>query len=158
MKTAQWSAHIRRCSAALLLAALAHCASAQNSSLYDARNYRPFITDQRAAQVGDSLVVLVYESAAATNQAKVTVNKETKVDISATDHHNTLGGAFNTNNGAEGGGVERRSGEVIAKVSALRAEVSEDQFTDGCRVRGEAGGVEPVDESEQGGVLVPLQA
>lgn len=117
MKTAQWS---QRRNGALLLAliALAHAAPAQNTSLYQEQSYRPLIIDQRAARVGDSLVVLVYESATATNQANVKVNKESSIDISATDHHNRIGGALNTANDAEGGGVERRSGEVIARVSA----------------------------------------
>lgn len=122
MKIARWSAHMSRRDGWPLLAALtllaAHDAAAQNNSLYDADRYRPFITDQRAAHVGDSLVVLVYESAAATNQTNVKVNKDSSIDLSATDRHNTVGAGFSAASDGEGGGIERRSGEVIARVSA----------------------------------------
>lgn len=92
--------------------------NAQPSSLYHAENYQALVIDHRAKQVGDSLVVLVYESATATNQANTKVNKSSSVDVSAGDGHNTIGGTFSAANDANGGGVERRSGEVLARVSA----------------------------------------
>jgi flagellar L-ring protein precursor FlgH len=126
VKTGQWSAIFRslETAALLFLVAAPSCGHAQNSSLYHAREYRALITDQRATRVGDSLVVLVYESATATNQTNVKVNKETSIDVSATDHNNSIGGGLNTGSDAEGGGIERRSGEVVARVSATVLEIT----------------------------------
>lgn len=125
MKIVQWSATNKRinvatCCATLLLAALATgslpCA-AQPSSLYHEQEFHALVTDHRAKQVGDSLVVLIAETASATNQANTKVNKSSGLDINASDGHNKIGGKFNTANDADGGGVERRSGEVLARVS-----------------------------------------
>jgi flagellar L-ring protein precursor FlgH len=99
---------------ALPLAALAD----EASSLYHPQSFRALVTDHRAAKVGDSLVVLVYESATATNQAATTVNKKSSISLGASDNHNSVGGKFNTASDADGGGVEKRSGELLARVSA----------------------------------------
>ena len=85
---------------------------------YHAQDYQPLVVDRRAKNIGDSLVVLVYETATATNQADTKVNKSSSLAISATDNHNKVGGKIDTANDADGGGVERRSGEVVARVSA----------------------------------------
>lgn len=126
MTTGQWSAIVRNLEAAalLLLIAAPLGGNAQDSSLYRAHEYRALITDQRAMHIGDSLVVLVYESAAATNQTNVKVNRETSIDVSASDRHNTIGGSLDTGNDAQGGGIERRSGEVIARVSATIMDIT----------------------------------
>ena len=104
---------------AALCAALSFAAGAdEGSSLYRAQEFRALVTDHRASKIGDSLVVLVYETAAATNQAATQVNKKTSISLGASDNHNSIGGKLNTGNEADGGGVEKRSGEVLARVSA----------------------------------------
>jgi len=102
----------------LLAGGCAGFADAQSSSLYQEQNYRALVNDHRARQIGDSLVVLVYESATATNQAATSINKSSNLKLSAGDGHNTIGGTMGTDSDADGGGVERRSGEVLARVSA----------------------------------------
>lgn len=131
MKTVQWSATnkpVNGCAplGALLLAlALSPLpCSAQQSSLYREQDYEALVTDNRAKKIGDSLVVLVYESATATNRANTSVNKSTNVDVAAGDGYNRVGGTLNTSNDADGGGVERRSGEVLARVSATIVDIA----------------------------------
>lgn len=97
---------------------------AQPSSLYHAQEFQALVTDNRAKQIGDSLVVLVYESATATNRANTTVNKSTNIEVGAGDGYNTVGGSLNTANDANGGGVERRSGELLARVSATVVDIN----------------------------------
>jgi flagellar L-ring protein precursor FlgH len=110
--------------ALLVAAGLPPHALAQPSSLYDAQEFEALVTDNRARQIGDSLVVLVYESATATNRANTTVNKSTNIEVGASDGYNTVGGSLNTANDANGGGVERRSGEVLARVSATVVDIN----------------------------------
>lgn len=119
MKIVQWSATINNISAVVLLSLLTVSAlcDAQPSSLYREQDYQALVVDRRAKQVGDSLVVLVYETASATNQANTKVNKDSSIDLGASDGHNKVTGKFSAANDAEGGGVERRSGEVLARVS-----------------------------------------
>jgi flagellar L-ring protein precursor FlgH len=74
--------------------------------------------------VGDSLTVLIYESATATSRADTSASRTSKLDVSATDLHNTVGGKVSTDNDFEGGGAERRSGEVIARVSVTVVEIA----------------------------------
>lgn len=92
--------------------------AASGSSLYQPGDYRALVGDHRAVGIGDSVVVLVYESAVATNQTNVTVSKSTNIAASANDRHNTVGGGLETDNDANGSGIERRSGAVVARVSA----------------------------------------
>jgi flagellar L-ring protein FlgH len=112
--------------AALLLAAAGTAlpSIAQETSLYRAQEFQALVTDNRAKRIGDSLVVLVYESATATNRANTTVNKSTNIDVGASDGYNRVGGSLDTSNDADGGGVERRSGEVLARVSATVVDIA----------------------------------
>lgn len=105
--------------------AIALCGAwqAEGSSLYNSDEYRALVNDHRAKQIGDSVVVLVYESAVATNSASTQTNKSANLGVSATDNHNSIGGKLSNNSDTEGGGVERRSGEVVAKVSATVVDI-----------------------------------
>jgi flagellar L-ring protein FlgH len=107
----------------LMLPQAAPC-GAQSSSLYRAQDYQALVTDNRAKKIGDSLVVLVYETATATNQTNTKVNKSSKLDVSAGDGYNTVGGNLSTANDANGGGVEKRSGEILARVSATVMDIT----------------------------------
>lgn len=92
-------------------------------SLYEPTSYQPLATDARANAVGDALTVLIYESATATSRANTSADRSSTIDLRATDLDETVGAAFSSNNEFEGGGVERRSGEVIARVSVTIREV-----------------------------------
>jgi flagellar L-ring protein FlgH len=111
---------VTRAAAALLLATGAY---APAQSLYESDTYRPLATDLRAHEVGDILTVLIFESASATSHANTTADRTSTLDVRATDLHNTIGGAYTSNNEFEGGGTERRTGEVIARVSVTVTEV-----------------------------------
>lgn len=62
-------------------------------------------------------MVLVYESATASNQTDTRRNKSTSLNLSASDTHNSIGGELNNSSEEQGGGIERRSGQVVARVS-----------------------------------------
>lgn len=127
MKIVQWSAAIRRANPRVLLRYVAllllWAASARAGSLYNPTEYQALIHDHRAKRVGDSLVVLVYETASATNQTNTKTNKSAAVAVNATDTYNPIGGKLGVSNDADGGGVEKRSGQVIARVSATVVDV-----------------------------------
>lgn len=105
-----------------LLAAMTSGAACAES-LYDASAYQALIYDHRAKNIGDSVVVLVYESATATNETDTKRNKSASLNLSATDNHNSIGGKLNNASDEEGGGVERRSGQVVARVSATVIDI-----------------------------------
>jgi flagellar L-ring protein FlgH len=106
-----------------LVAAACQALPVAAGSLYNPGEYQALITDHRASKVGDSLVVLVYESATATNKADTSLNKSSAVSVEASDGYNRVGGSLDTSNTADGGGVERRSGEVVARVSATVTDI-----------------------------------
>jgi len=118
---------VRRCNnkfiSALLFLAMSAAWHVECGSLYSSDDYRALVNDHRAKQIGDSVVVLVYESAVATNSASTKTNKSADLSLNATDNHNSIGGKLSNNSDTEGGGVERRSGEVVAKVSATVIDV-----------------------------------
>lgn len=99
--------------------------SAAAQSLYEPARFQPLATDARAHRVGDTLTVLIYESATATSRANTTAERSSTLDARAGDLDQTVGAHYSSNNEFEGGGVERRSGEVIARVSVTVREVLE---------------------------------
>ena len=103
--------------AAYLAIALVASSNLRADSLYDSTTYRALAEDHRAYKVGDSITVLIYESASATSRADSNAGRTSKLDVSATDLHNIVGGNVRSENSFQGGGEERRSGEVIARVS-----------------------------------------
>lgn len=105
------------------LLALCFCAVSYSQSLYNPSTYQPLATDQRAHQVGDSLTVLIYESATATSRANTSADRSSKIDVRATDLDDVAGVGYSSNNEFDGGGVEKRSGEVVARVSVTVKEV-----------------------------------
>lgn len=90
----------------------------ETGSLYSEGTYQPLIEDHRARFLGDTLTILIYEAASATSKADTDTEKNSEISIRASDTHNTVGGDFSGSSAFDGGGVERRSGEVIGKISA----------------------------------------
>lgn len=105
------------------LCVLAGATWAQAGSLYNPTEYQALINDHRAKRVGDSLVVLVYETASATNQTNTKTSKSTAVGVNASDSYNPISAKFGASSDADGGGVEKRTGQVIARVSATVVDV-----------------------------------
>ncbi|WP_346837611.1 flagellar basal body L-ring protein FlgH [Microbulbifer sp. SAOS-129_SWC] len=87
-------------------------------SLYHEESYRALVEDNRAYSVGDTITVMIYEAASATSKADTDANKNSDISLSATDSHNRVGAKFSGSSEFNGGGVERRSGEVLARISA----------------------------------------
>lgn len=105
---------------ALFLMTAAHA-----SSLYDDKTYRALATDHRAYRVGDTLTVLIYETAEATNSASTRADRKSSLDLSASDIDDAVGAKYKSDNQFSGGGIEQRSGKVLARVSVSVAEVLE---------------------------------
>jgi flagellar L-ring protein FlgH len=113
----------RAWAAALILAW--HTSVAPAETLYNADTFRDLAADHRAHRIGDNITVLIYESASATSRADSTANRSSRVEATATDLHNTVGGNFGIDNTFQGGGQERRSGEVIARVSVTVVDIAD---------------------------------
>lgn len=120
MKIVQWSKTVAILNGVLVLAlaAVAPHAGAQQSGLYRAQTFQALIADHRARRIGDSVVVLVYESASATNATDIKVNKSSDLSLSASDGHSPIADKLSAASNGAGGGVETRSGQVLARVSA----------------------------------------
>lgn len=101
------------------------CATAARAEggLYDAAAFRPLAADHRAYRVGDTLTILVHESAAATSRAATETSRSANVDVSVTDLHSVGGGQYSSDNTFDGEGVERRSGELLARVTVTVTDV-----------------------------------
>lgn len=91
---------------------------AETGSLYSEATYQSLVEDHRAKFLGDTLTVLIHEAATAVSKADTDTDKNSKISVRASDTHNTVGGDFRGSSEFDGGGVERRSGEVIGKISA----------------------------------------
>ncbi|MFI2813195.1 MULTISPECIES: flagellar basal body L-ring protein FlgH [Microbulbifer] len=89
----------------------------ETGSLYSEETYQSLVEDHRARFLGDTLTVLIHEAASATSKADTDTEKNSKISVRASDTHNTVGGDFRGSSEFDGGGVERRSGEVIGKIS-----------------------------------------
>ncbi|WP_237057176.1 flagellar basal body L-ring protein FlgH [Microbulbifer sediminum] len=89
----------------------------ETGSLYSDETYQSLVEDHRARFLGDTLTVLIYEAASATSKADTDTEKNSRISVRASDTHNTVGGDFRGSSEFDGGGVERRSGEVIGKIS-----------------------------------------
>jgi flagellar L-ring protein precursor FlgH len=106
-----------------LLAVLLAGAAAAADSLYDPATFRSLVTDRRAYRAGDVLTLLIYESATATTTTNSAANRKSKIEARAANLESAVGGSLNTDNQFEGGGVEKRTGQVIARVSVAVTDV-----------------------------------
>lgn len=106
------------CAVVLLTAFAVH-----GENLVDTNSYHGLAADDRAHRVGDSVTVLVYEAASATSRANTTADRSSSIDARASDLDDIAGVTYSADNRFDGGGVERRSGEVVARVSVTVREV-----------------------------------
>jgi flagellar L-ring protein precursor FlgH len=107
----------------LLVLLLAGSGFAFSDSLYDVATYRPLATDRRAYREGDVLTLLIFESATATTSAKTSINRNSKLSGRAANLESAVGGSLDIQNEFDGGGVEKRTGEVVARVSVSVSDV-----------------------------------
>ncbi len=106
---------------AILCASLPWMACA--GSLYQEASFRALVSDHKATNVGDVVTVLIYESASATSRTDTTTNKDSSISLGAFDTINSVGAGVDAESQFNGGGVETRSGKVIARVTATVVRV-----------------------------------
>jgi flagellar L-ring protein precursor FlgH len=96
------------------------CAQAHAADLYQPDSWSALASDRNARKIGDSLTIIVYESATATNTASSGSSRNTDVggDVS-------FGTTFSKSaklgiqNGSDNSGTTGRSGGMIAQISAV---------------------------------------
>lgn len=79
--------------------------------------------DQRASQIGDSLTVLVYQSAEARNAARSTRGRTSSVDARGQVNGSSERAGLSFGGDFDGGGEVRRSETFITQISAVVVEV-----------------------------------
>lgn len=97
--------------------------SALAVSLYGDDTYRPLVIDHRAARPGDTLTVLIVESASASTSARTDTSKESSVNVLATDGHGEITGQLAVAGAFDGNGTINRAGQIVARVSVTVQEV-----------------------------------
>ena len=107
----------------LLALFLASTAAFGADSLYDPSTYRSLVTDRRAYREGDILTLLIYESATATTTANTSINRNSKISAQVANLDTAVGGSLDFDNQFDGGGIEKRTGEVVARVSVAVTDV-----------------------------------
>lgn len=98
---------------------------AQAESLYSTQTYKPLTMDKRAYRAGDTLTVLVSESATAFTSADTNLERTSDLSIGvstnvATETHNA---DLNFGNGTSGKGKTSRSGRLQAQITVSVTEV-----------------------------------
>lgn len=108
-----------------LLIGLLASAAVSAESFYDPATYRALASDHRAHRPGDLLTVLIFESATASTRANSTTSRKSKLEARVANLSSARGGSLSSDNEFDGGGIERRSGEVVARVSVRVLDVLE---------------------------------
>jgi flagellar L-ring protein FlgH len=97
--------------------------AAFGQSLYDSTTYRPLSTDLRAHAVGDAITVLIFEAATASSTASTSASRSSSIAARASDFGEPVGGDLSIDNDFDGGGEERRSGQLVAQITVTVREV-----------------------------------
>lgn len=104
----------------LLLLNSTLCAAADaapGGSLIDPDQYRGVAADRKAYRVGDTLTVVVMESAQAQSNAATNVANDSGVDVTAKDPSASRGLGLNVSGNADGTGKTSRQGQLQAALS-----------------------------------------
>jgi flagellar L-ring protein precursor FlgH len=96
------------------------CLPANAADLYHPGEWSALATDRNASRVGDTLTILIYESATATNSASNNSDRSSHFggQISADTVFNH-GGNLSLNSGSDNTGSTDRSGGMVAQISAV---------------------------------------
>jgi flagellar L-ring protein precursor FlgH len=105
------------------IAALVGMEAAQAEDLYKPNGWAAMSTDRRAAQVGDALTVVVYQSAEATNSAKSDSSKSTNLSGGLTAGSIDESGALRVGGNYTGGGQVQRSERFVTQITVLVEEI-----------------------------------
>lgn len=114
----------RLCGAIILVSGLAVAAPVSAKDLYSAGNFPALASDRRAAAPGDTITIVIYENASASNQAATGSKKSTKLNgsISVGSSLNE-NGALGLSGSSDNQGSTGRSGQMVAQMSATVEEV-----------------------------------
>jgi len=104
-----------------VFAMAAPCGHAQ--SLYKESSYRGLATDSKAARIGDSITVLVTETAAAESSIGNNSNENSANSVSGSNQTNTESLTTSANSDYKLGGKVTRKGKLLAKLTVTVHEV-----------------------------------
>lgn len=110
-----------------MLASVVLVSVAGAESLYDASNFRPLVADHVARAVGDTLTVVVIESASASANTGSDADRSTDLDAGFNTPYNDFDLGVGLRRGNESNGGVTRAGTLRAQLSM----VVEDTFPNG---------------------------
>lgn len=87
-------------------------------SLFTESEYKPLYADKRAFRVGDSLMILISESAKAESKAATGSERDTSISASARDSINQVGVGLGVGAGSSGDARTARQGFLNARLAA----------------------------------------
>lgn len=96
-------------------------ASAQ--SLFDENRFQSFTADRRALRVGDSLTVLVFENASASQSADTVAEKSGGINVGVDVNQRNYGARLSAADEFAGKGRIQRSGRLAAQITVTVSEV-----------------------------------
>ena len=108
---------------ALAAAALGSASAARADQLFKGGSWPSVAADNRAQQVGDSIMVLIAESASATNKVRNSSSKDTRLSGGLSVGSIDEQGSFGLKGGYDGSGAVERTDRFIARMAALVVEV-----------------------------------
>lgn len=103
----------------VVLLAVLTAGAASAESLYNERDFRPFVADARAIRVGDNLTVVVTEFASVTASARTSTDKDGAVSGVVTRPSETKSGSISLAEDFSGGGRIERSGKLVAQLTVV---------------------------------------
>jgi len=109
----------------VLLMAVGFSQGASATSLYNESSYRSLTGSSVAYAAGDMVTVLVSESASASASSNSNSDTGSSIGMTAADGSNRLEGNLGMQADFNGGGAVKRSGRIIAQVSAMVMHVEQ---------------------------------
>lgn len=145
------------CMLSLLLLVAAGIAAAQ--SLYEEDRFQALTADRRALGVGDSLTVLVFENASASQSADTVTEKNAGISLGAGTQSQSYSAKISAGDQSTGKGRIQRTGRLAAQITVtvtgvdpngeLRVAGQQEIFTNGEKQLLELSGrVRPIDVSD----------
>lgn len=98
---------------------------AQATSMYSESTFKSLVSDHIAGQVGDSVTILIYETATASASNNTDTSRKTDFGISSKDNINTNSAGLNVDSRFNGGGDVNRTGNLLAKITARVTRIEE---------------------------------
>ncbi|CUI02862.1 flagellar basal body L-ring protein FlgH [Massilia antarctica] len=109
----------------LLCAAAMLGGTAQATSLYQEGSYKALASDQKARRRGDLVTIMVVENSSATSTANTTARRGASINADIELPHKARGVGIQTNNNMDGRGQTVREGKVLAQITVVVKDVTE---------------------------------